>query len=115
VSDARTYVSAGAHPTPLLQFSISADTISSRVRLAGELDQETCCLLSSVIDGQLAQRHVDLTIDVSRLTFIGLAGLYALKDAQRRLRAHGGRLTVVGYGRLLAEMADVCGMQDLLA
>lgn len=97
-----------------LQFSVIADTSSSTIRLVGELDAQTICLLASVVHGQVAQNHVDLTIDVADLTFIDLAGFDALRDAQRHLHAHGGQLSVVGYDALFARVASVCGMEDIL-
>jgi anti-anti-sigma factor len=99
---------------PTLALSVNADTVSSTIRLVGELDAETGRHFLGAVAGQIAQHHVDLSVDVSDLTFVDLAGFDALRDAQRRLDEHGGKLTIVRYGWLFEQLAEVCGMQHVL-
>ncbi|WP_298459003.1 STAS domain-containing protein [uncultured Cellulomonas sp.] len=98
---------------PTLTFSVTADPVST-IHLGGELDAATGPAVGGVVEEQVAQGHLDLRLDVAGLTFVDLAGFDCLRDLHRRLCARGGGLRVHGYDRLFAEVARICGLDDLL-
>lgn len=51
-------------------------------------------LYFAVLSGSPGRRRVHLQVDVARCDFLDAAGIDLLVELHRRLRAHGGRLTL---------------------
>ena len=98
-----------------MPFSVVADSTTSTVRLIGELDSHTACLLRRALQAQVDQQDVDLCIDAGDLTFIDAAGFDVLREARQCLHERGGRLAVVRYDPLFAQVARICDLHDILA
>ncbi len=103
-----------AVPSDALLLHVTMDTVASTVALRGDLDFETAELLRTAVERQVAQDHVELVVDLAGLEFFDLAGLDALRDAQRRAQARGGRLVVVNHDGFFARVARLCGAESLL-
>ncbi len=99
---------------PDLGIVVQVEGDCCRVVVSGELDGQTAPLLSGVLDGQLQRDHVELQVDVAGMTFVDLRGVYVLMAAAGRARAGGGRLRVRHPSPLLARMAQLCGVEDML-
>ena len=85
----------------------ASDTIT--VHLQGELDLVTVPGAEDAIRDLYARGHTALALDLSRLTFIGAAGLRLLIDARTHADAIGSRLEIVlgnGCARRLAELTE---------
>lgn len=70
------------------------DRNTLRVRLEGELDAYAAGDLAAALR-EVEAGCTRLVIDLSRLTFLDCAGLHQIVEAERRVRARGGRLTLV--------------------
>jgi anti-anti-sigma factor len=112
-TDSRSLLHGLSDP-PELEFSVRMDARSSTVVLRGELDGETSCLVAGVVDAQIGHGHVHLRVDVGEVAFIDLDGFDALREADDRLRDHGGGLVVVRWGRIVECLAAVSGAEHLL-
>jgi anti-anti-sigma factor len=104
----------GAPEAASLTYSVHTDTTAGTVVLRGELDAESAHVVDQLVERQIAQRHLDLTVDLGQVTFFDLAGVDVLLAAQVRVREHGGRLVVVGHDDLFARVARICGAESLL-
>jgi anti-anti-sigma factor len=96
-----------------LAFSIDTVDGGSHIGLCGELDGETVALLTWVVDAQIGYGHVDVCLDLARLTFFDLRGFSALCAAQRRLAERGGRLRVVNASPLFHAVAKWWGVPEM--
>lgn len=99
-------------PRDRLRVSLTApsDTITL-CALAGEVDFYTAELLRSRLFGALGNRASTVVVDLSRVTFFGVAGLRVLLEARARVEADGHRIRLVTgarcVDRLLAAARDV--------
>lgn len=83
------------------------------VATADELRSE----LATAVKRHLAAadaRSVPLTIDLSAVTFLDSTGLGAILDADRAVRAAGGRLELVGLQPTVRRVLEVTGVWDHL-
>lgn len=85
-----------------------------RIRLDGELDFTTVGLLEALLAQAAHQRRRVVVLELSRLEFIDVAGLQRLVAESRRLRATGGRLTVVGLSPVGVRALRICGWHQEL-
>lgn len=90
-----------------MDLALVADTATSTVVLAGELDLATAHLLTEAI-GLLPGPTV--TVEVSELTFIDSSGVAALALAWRE----GRTIRVVGASELVARVLTIAGFDDWL-
>ena len=100
--------------SPARTWSAPADGAPGPVRLVGDLDAETAPLLPALVAEHLARGRGDLHLDLSGLAFCGVRGYDALLDAQRRVRAAGGRLVLLDCDPFFRRVAALCGAGDLL-
>ncbi|MER7860353.1 STAS domain-containing protein [Amycolatopsis japonica] len=77
-------------PAPILEHEHTADLLILTV--TGELDATTAPLLRRHLDGNLPDRTV---IDLSRVTFLGVAGLQVLEACATRAARERRRLALV--------------------
>lgn len=82
----------------------------ARVRLTGELDAVTGPQLRDVMShlNSSAAGHVEL--DLSRVTFLDLAGARALVEANTVIEDAGGRLSVHGLAPAHQRLAELLGL-----
>jgi anti-anti-sigma factor len=65
------------------------------VALSGSIDALVAPDLARAIVDQIAEGHVYLVIDLTRVEFMSSAGLHTLLGAVRETRSHGGDLRVI--------------------
>ncbi|MFL5909643.1 MAG: STAS domain-containing protein [Gaiellaceae bacterium] len=94
--------------------TIDARLMSSlTIVVTGELDIATVAGLDAQIrKAEREARHV--VVDLRRLTFVDSSGLHLLTSADDRIRAAGGRLTLVRGPKPIDRVFDVLGLNDLL-
>jgi anti-sigma B factor antagonist len=85
-----------------------------RLEVGGELDIGTASQLRRAIATLLGTGCRVVVVDLSETTFMDSSGLGALVWASHRLRAAGGRLTVVNPGERIARVLKVTGVDRLL-
>jgi anti-sigma B factor antagonist len=81
------------------------------IKVAGEIDEMSVKLLNHALWQDLTAATV---LDLSRVTFLGAAGLRVITCAAERARAEHRRLGLVVATHLVARVLRVCGMDDLL-
>lgn len=111
----------------LLTLAVAVGDRSARVTAAGEIDACTAPQLTAAIDEALtagpvttavatgAAGAVQLTVDLSAVTFLDSAGVHALAGAHRRATAAGGRLTVCATRRAVLRPLQVSGLWQLVS
>jgi anti-anti-sigma factor len=110
---------AAVHPVasvpgaaPPLRLWFEPDGAGDRIAVAGEVDVVTADRFLRLLEGT----HVDapvLTLDLTQVTFIDLAGARAIAVVGRALAARGGRLVLVGASRLFRRMWRIIGFADV--
>ncbi|SDM74478.1 anti-anti-sigma factor [Geodermatophilus siccatus] len=87
------------------------------VEVIGEVDAYTAPALDVCLHSQARQRGVRvLVVDLSRVTFIGAAGVTVLAQADRRCRMRGARLVVhTGGRRRVLRPLQLTGFADRVA
>jgi anti-anti-sigma factor len=77
------------------------------ILLAGELDMASAPTLASALRGV----RRSLVLDLSRVTFMDVAGLRVIEEAAHRLRERGARLVTRGATGEPARLLSLAGAQ----
>ena len=87
------------------------------VEVTGEVDAYTAPALDVCLHSQARQRGLRvLVVDLSRVTFLGVAGVTVLAQAHRRCRMRGARLVLHTAGRRhVLRPLQLTGLADLVA
>jgi anti-anti-sigma factor len=99
-------------PAPAFRLWSERDADGRRVAVAGEID----VVAADRFQRLLESTHVDvpvLTLDLSRVAFIDLAGARAVASVARAVTARGGRLVLEGASRLFRRMWRIIGFADV--
>ena len=83
--------------------------------LRGEFDVDCAGRLHEWLDRASDGGRHPLVVDVSRVGFLAVQGLYVLCDEQRRMARHHARLTVVCGRPELLQLFDICRLQGILS
>jgi anti-anti-sigma factor len=97
---------------PAFRLWFEPDEQGQRIAVAGEVDVVGADRFRRLVDST----HVDtpvLTLDLSRVTFIDLAGARAVAAVGRAVAAGGGRVVVEGASRLFRRIWGVIGFADV--
>ena len=98
---------------PLVQeFSLSSTPVADDkvvVTVCGDLDAGTAPRLRGAFSDLIETEGVrSLVVDLQGLTFIDSAGIYALVQARKHVRARGGVLALNGVSPGVHKVLDVC-------
>jgi anti-sigma B factor antagonist len=80
----------------------------AEVVLTGELELLTAPILRAQLDALIRDRHHQVRVNASGLTFLDAAGIGALVEAQRRLRARNGDLRLYNVHGLPLRTLTIC-------
>ncbi len=98
---------------PGLQVDVtSAPDGRTTVRLAGDFDMVLAEDARTVIN-RLVSSALDITVDMSRVTFLDASGARFLTEEQRRAKAAGGDLVVTHPSRPVRRVLDLLSKQGL--
>jgi anti-sigma B factor antagonist len=97
-----------------LNISVSCGAGSTRVALAGELDDATAGFLHVRMCAVVAELPGDLSIDLGLLTFIDSTGLSLLVTLHKRVEALGATLTVVDPTPMARRLFQITGLDKIL-
>jgi anti-anti-sigma factor len=109
---------AAVHPVssapgaPSFRLWVEPDEAGGRIAVAGEVDVVAAARFRRLLEGT----HLDtpvVTLDLSQVTFIDLAGARAVAAVGRAVGARGGRLVVTGSSRLFRRMWQIIGFADV--
>ncbi|MEU4342730.1 STAS domain-containing protein [Nocardia sp. NPDC023852] len=98
------------HPAERLQISVTAPSdVVTLCAVAGEADYYTADVLRSRLIGSLNSAGPLVVVDLSKVTFFGVAGLRVLIDARTRAGHTGRRLRLVTGPRCVDRLLEVAG------
>jgi anti-anti-sigma factor len=97
-----------------LRASVSAGKSGPVITLSGEADLSTIAELSDLITAQLAAGTVNLTIDVSGMSFADSASMRVLMLAAMTLRQRGGGLVLLRPQPALARLLDIMDADQVI-
>jgi anti-sigma B factor antagonist len=80
---------------------------SHTLSLTGDLDVSTAPTLRKFIDRMIREGNVNLTLDLSKLSYLDSSGYVAIVDATRKTKATSGRLDVANMPRWMTEFFDL--------
>jgi anti-sigma B factor antagonist len=93
---------------------LPTDTAGSCVQLCGELDVVTASDLEWLLDQLRRDGHRQVTLDLSRLEFLSVAGLSVLLRADHALHAAGGRLVFTRPTGMARRILAITGLDTAL-
>jgi anti-anti-sigma factor len=105
-------VSSVPGAAPAFQLWFEQDERGQRMAVSGEIDVVGADRFRRLLDST----HVDtpvLTLDMSRVAFIDLAGARAVAEVGRAVTARGGRLVLEGASRLFRRIWRILGFADV--
>jgi anti-sigma B factor antagonist len=85
------------------------------IHVDGELDVYTAPLLKEAVDSALAQGHVEMVVDLTRVGFIDSTALGVLVGSLRRARAEDGDLRLVMNDPHLEKMFRITGFDSMFS
>ena len=91
-------------------FDVKRTNGSCLVEVAGEVDLATAAELAGLLSAVGGQ----VTLDLTRVTFVDLSGLAVLAGAQRDIVEGGGTLHVRGASRTVLTVLEITGLLDVL-
>ncbi len=100
--------------TDLVRIDVTGDSASARLTASGEVDSSSAPTLRARLDEVLDKGVVDLTIDLTGVTFLDSAGLCVLAAAHRRAVRGDVRLRVLATSRAVIRPMQITGLYDLL-
>jgi anti-sigma B factor antagonist len=83
------------------------------LHVAGEVDIFTASTLRGELGTLIEQRHTDLFVDLTGVTFIDSTGLGVLVGALRSVRSHGGRMHLVTDDHRLLKALRITALSTL--
>ncbi len=93
------------------QVVVSRDLGTVVVTVRGELDTYTAPRLrddfKDLIDDQ---GNLTVVVDLGEMTFVDSSGLAVLVEALKRMRCHGGNLTLANPNRNTAKVLEISGL-----
>lgn len=105
----------GANVSRIILAASSADEsgVASTMSLSGEHDRCTLPALDEALTEAINGSDPVVTVDLSQVTFLGVAPIAALAEAKGRLEAQSRDLVVVSASRCARRVIDLCGLTEL--
>jgi len=111
------YVHGQARNTPQVrgEFGIDSELVDDVLAIAvGEdVGQYSASNLANQLDRAIDQGHRDLVVELSEMTFLGIAGITVLVEAVRRMTAVGGQITVHSPSPFMRRLLSSTGLAQL--
>ncbi|MCU1687093.1 MAG: hypothetical protein JWQ81_7832 [Amycolatopsis sp.] len=117
VPQARASAESTRAPADQMWVSVHRPTqVSVIVTIGGEVDMLTAPRLSELVTCRLRAAVSVVVIDLSEVTFLGVAGVRVLHQAYLLARQSAVQLFIVtGDSRCAARALRICGMEHLLS
>lgn len=114
MSDVTTVDPVPAYSGSVFAVEISSDTVRSLVTLSGELDLASAPHLQQILDQLCRDVYPQIELDLSRLQFLGAAGLTMFLRADEQLRNTGGRLILNRPGQRIRRVLAITELDTVL-
>lgn len=88
---------------------------AARVEVAGDLDIGTAPRLAACLTALCGRGYRTVDLDLSRLAFLGAAGLAVFCEATHHLRGCGGHLRLVAVSPRVRRLVALTGLDAVLA
>ena len=98
-----------------LTLVVQGDVPSARVGVVGDLDISTAPRLAAHLAALRRHGYRTVELDLSRLTFLGAAGLAVFCEGAAQLGACGGHLRLVGVSPRVRRLVALAGLDAVLA
>ena len=98
----------------LVTIDVSDIGADMRLTAAGEIDSTSAPVLKDRLEAVLDAGATEVTIDLTRVTFLDSAGLCVLAAAYRRATAENRHLRVLASSRAVMRPLQITGLWDLL-
>lgn len=82
--------------------------------LVGRLDTVTSNMLSTELDIVFAGGNPDLIFNLKQLDYISSAGLRVLLTAQKKVKASGNEMKIIGASESVKEIFEVTGFAGIM-
>ena len=99
-------------PLALIEDGPAAD--GRVVALRGEIDVGSTPSLREWLSRASEGGRHSLVVDLTKVDFMAVSGLYVLCDEQARMARHHARLTIVCSSARMLQLFDVCRLVDVL-
>jgi anti-sigma B factor antagonist len=109
-----TATSVNNGDTEILTIDVAGDSATARLTVSGEIDSSSAPALRTRLDAVLDRGATDVTVDLTRVTFLDSAGLCVLAAAHRRAVRSDVRLRVLASSRAVIRPMQITGLFDLL-
>ena len=109
-----TATSLNSGDTELLTVEVTENTTTARLTVSGEIDSSSAPALRTRLDDVIDKGVIDLTVDLTGVTFLDSAGLCVLAAAHRRASRGDVRLRVLATTRAVIRPMQITGLYDLL-
>lgn len=96
-----------------LEVSVAAGETGPVVALTGEADLTSLPRLDEVITAQVSAGWPELTVDMSRLTFMDSASARTLMLAARAMRERGGSMVLLGPQPAVSRILAILGVEHM--
>lgn len=100
--------------TEILTIDVAGDSATARLTVSGEIDSSSAPALRTRLDAVLDKGATDVTVDLTRVSFLDSAGLCVLAAAHRRTVRDDVRLRVLASSRAVIRPMQITGLFDLL-
>src|SRR5919112_2261160 len=104
-----TATSLNSGDTELVTIDVTGDSATARLTVSGEVDSTSAPALRARLDEVLDKGAVELTVDLTRVTFLDSAGLCVLAAAHRRCLRADVRLRVLASTRAVIRPMQITG------
>jgi anti-sigma B factor antagonist len=94
--------------------TVRRDAEAVTVEVSGEIDIASAPALSSCLNDCLSEGCIEMTLDMTQLTFIDSNGLEVLVRIIKQLRADGGRLIICNPPPIAQEVLGITGLTPYL-
>jgi len=94
--------------------AVSSGPSRVSLRLSGELDLASARAFTACIEGQVAEGHRHVHLDLSELVFVDATGLSALVQAHQRLLDQRGSLVIDAMSPRCRRLVEMVGLHHTL-
>ncbi|MET0132012.1 MAG: STAS domain-containing protein [Kibdelosporangium sp.] len=102
-------------PDEMVTVTVSELSAACVIEVSGEIDMGTCDRMADPVFDRLAERPRTLVIDLTKVEFIGSAGLNVLIEAQKRAKDGVTVLHVVASTQPVLRPLEISGLRQFLS
>ena len=98
----------------MLTFSHSRQRAVTLIEAAGAIDEGGAERFAAFLDAEIANEAQLLLLDLQRVDFVGIDGLWELWSAVRRVRHNGGDLRLVAPSERVHQALADAGLDEVI-